>query len=205
MSTTVVSQKRDQAKAVARVLAAIPGVEGVCVFGSVAREQARVGSDIDLLVLGTDEWLAPSMLLRRLPVELRTVQLSLSYHTADSLDRYLHRRSRFGAHLRREGWILYDPLGELRRAFATDIPVSTAEELAAQRVTLITMHIWSVSVGAFCSRSPTFTGSAGQWCSRSSPNTGRWSSTAGARLGPSWNCILTACGCRGNRATCAVL
>lgn len=133
MLTTVVSRKRDQAKTAAKVLAAVPGVQGVCVFGSVARGQARVGSDIDLLVLGTDEWLTPSMLSRQMPAELHTAQLSLSYYTTDSLDRYLHRWSRFSAHLRREGWILYDPLGELRRALATDIPVSTAEEIAAQR------------------------------------------------------------------------
>jgi predicted nucleotidyltransferase len=133
MLTTVVSQKRDQARAAAEVLAAVPGVAGVCVFGSVARGHARVGSDIDLLVLGTRKRLTPSMLLRRLPVELRMAQLSLAYHTADSLDRYLRQWSRFGAHLRREGWILYDPLGELRRLLAADIPVSTTEELAAQR------------------------------------------------------------------------
>jgi predicted nucleotidyltransferase len=133
MSITVVSQKRDQAKAAAKVLAAVPGVQGVCVFGSVARGRPRVGSDIDLLVLGADERLSPSMLLRQMPAELRTAQLSLAYHTAGSLDRHLHRWSRFGAHLRREGWILYDPLGELRRALATDIPVSTAEEIAVQR------------------------------------------------------------------------
>lgn len=133
MLTTVVLQKRGQARAVAEVLAAVPGVAGVCVFGSVARGHARVGSDIDLLVLGTRKRLTPSMLLRRLPVELRMVQLSLAYHTADSLDCYLRRWSRFGAHLRREGWILYDPCGELRRLLAVDIPVSTTEELAAQR------------------------------------------------------------------------
>jgi predicted nucleotidyltransferase len=133
MSTTVGSEKRDQAKAASAALAAVPGVEGVCVFGSVARGQADVGSDIDLLVLGTDKRLTPSTLLRRLPTELRSARISLSYHTADSFNLYLHRWSRFGAHLRREGWILHDAHGELRRALTIDIPVSTTEELTAQR------------------------------------------------------------------------
>ncbi|MGQ0779394.1 MAG: nucleotidyltransferase domain-containing protein [Pseudonocardiales bacterium] len=133
MSTTVAAEKRDQAKAASEALAAVPRVEGVCVFGSVARGRADVGSDIDLLVLGTDERLTSSTLLRQLPAELRVARISIFYHTADSLDRYLHRWSRFGAHLRQESWILYDPHGELRRVLATDIPVATTEELAAQR------------------------------------------------------------------------
>lgn len=133
MSGAVLAEKRDQAKAASEALAAVPGIEGVCVFGSVARGQADVGSDIDLLVVGTDERFSPSILRSRLPTELQVARISLTYHTTESLDRYLHRWSRFGAHLRQEGWILHDARGELRRALAADIPVSTTEELAVQR------------------------------------------------------------------------
>jgi predicted nucleotidyltransferase len=133
MSTTADLEKRDQAEAASRALAAVPGVTSVVIFGSVARGQATENSDIDLIVLGTDDHLTPSALRRSLPAALQAAPISLSYHTANSLEQYLRRWSRFAVHLRREGRILYDPNGELRRLLSVDIPVSTMQELRAQR------------------------------------------------------------------------
>jgi predicted nucleotidyltransferase len=133
MVTNAAHDKREQAEEASRVLAAVPGVTSIAIFGSVARGQTGTDSDIDLIVLGTDDRLTPSRLRRRLPVALQDAPISLSYHTARSLEQYLRRWTRFGAHLRREGRILYDPNGELRRLLSIEIPISTAQELDAQR------------------------------------------------------------------------
>ena len=111
----------------------VDGIEGVCLFGSVARGTARSESDIDLLVVGSDPTMTQSQLRRRLPDELGRMRMSLAYHTPDTLTRYLRRWSRFGAHLRREGEVLFDTSGALRRLLAEDVPISTQEELSAQR------------------------------------------------------------------------
>jgi hypothetical protein len=55
-----------------------------------------------------------------------------AYHTPESLATYLRRWSRFGAHVRQEGEILFDRDGRLHDALEEDIPVSTLEEFAAQ-------------------------------------------------------------------------
>jgi len=133
MATKAAQEKRDQAEAASRALAVVPGVISVAIFGSVARGRASPDSDIDLIVLGTDDRLTPSALRKRLPVVLQDAPISLSYHTISSLEKHLHRWTRFGAHLRREGQILHDPKGELQRLLSVEIPISTAQELDAQR------------------------------------------------------------------------
>src|SRR5947209_18172916 len=133
MSNAAGQEKLDQAEAASKALAAVRGVAGVLVFGSVARGQANAASDIDLLVLGTDHDLTPATLRNRLPNALQAAPISLSCHTPEGLEQYLRKWSRFATHLRREGRILYDPKGELERLLSMDIPVSTALEIEAQR------------------------------------------------------------------------
>jgi predicted nucleotidyltransferase len=112
--------------------ASVPGLDGICLYGSVARGEEHEGSDIDLLVLGKNPQLTPSRLRKHLPDDLRDARVMFAYHTPDTLEAYLHRWSRFGAHVRREGEILFDPDGRLRGVLEEDIPVSSREELAAQ-------------------------------------------------------------------------
>jgi predicted nucleotidyltransferase len=123
----------EQAVSVSEHLATrVPGIDGVCLYGSVARGDEHEGSDIDLLVLGRSPEMTPSWLRQQLPTYLRDAHVNFAYHTARSLDAYLHRWSRFGAHMRHEGKILFDPNGDLKLAFEEEIPVSTLEELQAQ-------------------------------------------------------------------------
>lgn len=124
---------RDRAVEVGDHLAAsVPGVNAICLYGSVARGEEREGSDIDLLVVGSDPTLTASELRKRLPGKLREEPVALAYHTPQSLGAYLHRWSRFAAHVRREGEVLFDSGGWLQQALAEEIPISTRDELAAQ-------------------------------------------------------------------------
>ena len=132
MPSHATAEKRAQAALASAALAKVPGVKGILLFGSVAREQAKVGSDVDLLVLGDDDELSPSKLRQRLPRSLSKASISLTYHTSTTLRNYLHQWTRFGFHLRKEGIILYDAHGELRDILSVDIPVSLAPELHAQ-------------------------------------------------------------------------
>jgi predicted nucleotidyltransferase len=111
----------------------VDGIEGVCLYGSVARGTAANKSDIDLIVLGSDPSLTRSQLRRGLPRDLRDLPMSLDYHTPTTLDRYLRNWSRFGAHLRTEGTVLFDLHGSLGNLLERDLPVSTVEELGVQR------------------------------------------------------------------------
>jgi predicted nucleotidyltransferase len=91
-----------------------PQIRGVCLFGSVARGDAGPDSDLDLLVVGDDPQLAPSLIRRSLNLREARPRVSIIYHTADTLDRYLKTGSRFLLHLQLEGDVLYDSSGVLR-------------------------------------------------------------------------------------------
>lgn len=133
MSSIAVAEKRAQASAACQILARVPGVTSVALFGSVARGDAKPQSDIDLIVLGTSEDLTSSGLRHQLPFELSDADISISYYTPESLDDYLRRWSRFGAHLRLEGRILHDTDGRLEGILAEERPISTDHEFATQR------------------------------------------------------------------------
>lgn len=132
MSSSAALEKRTQARAASRLLADVPGVQSVALFGSVARGDAESTSDIDLIVLGDSDELTSSELRRRLSPALAGVDISVSYHTPASLLSYLKRWSRFGAHLRLESTILYDQDGVLGQILASDRPIDTRYELASQ-------------------------------------------------------------------------
>lgn len=115
------------------LVSSVPELLGICLFGSVARGTATQTSDIDLLVVTTNPGLTPSDIRRHLPVDLGQTPLSLACHTPESLERYLHRWSRFAAHLRREGKVLFERDAALSGLLAHEVPISTREELRAQR------------------------------------------------------------------------
>lgn len=132
MPKSAAAEKSEQARAASRLLADVPGVKGVALFGSVARGDAVASSDIDLIVLGTSEELTSSALRRCLSPSLSGVDISVRYHTPASLETYLAHWSRFGAHLRIEGRILYDMNGDLSRILTAERPIETKYEFAAQ-------------------------------------------------------------------------
>lgn len=128
------SQLLERANRVSQALVlSVPDLLGVCLYGSVARGTATEASDIDILVVARDTDLTPSDVVCRLPTSLRAGPLSLACHTPDSLDRYLQRWSRFAAHLRREGRVLFERDATLTSRLEREAPISTREELRAQR------------------------------------------------------------------------
>lgn len=97
----------------ADLVSAFPQINGVCLFGSVARGDAGPDSDLDLLVVGDDPELTPSIIRRRLHLQGSMPRVSLVYHTAETLNRYFETGSRFLLHLQLEGDVLYDSSGLL--------------------------------------------------------------------------------------------
>lgn len=121
MSTSL----RERADQVTEALVGeFPDVSGVCLFGSVARGDSDALSDIDLFVVGEDPKLTPSKIRRRLKLGGGAPKVSIVYHTARTLDRYVKSGSRFLVHLQLEGEVLYDAAGTLR-AIQDRPPLST--------------------------------------------------------------------------------
>src|SRR5215469_7652833 len=128
-------QLRERAWSIAQALASLPAVEAVCLFGSVARGNLHEASDIDLLVVGSDNELSPARLHRMLPNELRHAKLSLAYYTLDEVRKILAAGSPFGVHLLREARILYDRDGilhNLLRGHGSGAAISVKKELDAR-------------------------------------------------------------------------
>jgi predicted nucleotidyltransferase len=125
---------RTHAHVIARHLAEAPAVEGVCLFGSVARGDAVETSDIDLLVVGADTELTPSKLLRTIPEQLRNLRLSLLYYSGDDLEALFASGASFVDHLRHEGEILYDERGTLSHVLEDEFSPSlnVADELESE-------------------------------------------------------------------------
>ena len=97
----------DDAQAIVRQLVrAHPSIEGVIVFGSVARGDADEWSDVDLVVIGSD----PEMTAQQLRSALtgHEDRLSFIYYTASTLRNLCHERALFVSHIQREGIVLYD-------------------------------------------------------------------------------------------------
>jgi predicted nucleotidyltransferase len=117
----------------AALVASLPGLQGICLFGSVARGTATEASDIDLLVVTDEPGRTVSELKALVATELRDAPVSLAAHTPGSLDVYLGRWSRFAAHLRLEGKVIFDRDGRLGDLLGREMPISTRAELDALR------------------------------------------------------------------------
>lgn len=105
---------RDRAEEVTEILVErFPGLSGVCLYGSVARGEDGPDSDLDLLVVGEDPDLRPSVMRRALGGEEEGTRISIVYHTPGTLRRYLESGSRFLLHVQLEGEVLFDPSGLL--------------------------------------------------------------------------------------------
>jgi hypothetical protein len=110
------SLRRQKAQVLAdTIIASVPSVEAICLFGSVARGADDEWSDIDLLVVGSNPELTPTGILRRLPERVKPDRLSLLYYPSTNLTQLYDQGDLFVAHLRREGAILYDKSGVLER------------------------------------------------------------------------------------------
>lgn len=102
--------KREEAEGIAEALIdAHIGVQSILLFGSVAREDPGIDSDIDLMAVSAEPLRGP--LLKRLG---RKSRVSLVCHTWESLSRARAEDWSFFVHLREEGRILYEVEPRLR-------------------------------------------------------------------------------------------
>jgi predicted nucleotidyltransferase len=114
VSTETVRSAWDVAGEVATSFAGLPEIDGVLLFGSVARQRSGPDSDIDMLVVGTDPALTSRVLVAGLPARLRRWRLAVQYYTQKDLSQLFEAGPAFTDHLRGEGVILYDRDGRLR-------------------------------------------------------------------------------------------
>lgn len=101
------------AKAIARRLGrAFPSIDGISLYGSVARGDATAWSDIDLLVIGSQPRLSPARLKNSLPPAVRD-RTSIIFYPTSAFRRHYEERALFIAHIRKEAKILLDRRGVL--------------------------------------------------------------------------------------------
>lgn len=119
----------------ALLVGAFPAIEAVLLCGSVARGDANPWSDIDLVVTSSDPTLTVAE-LRKVISERNHV--SLIYYRTPSFETLHQRQPSFIAHLRKEGMVLFDPKGIMRRvldSFAVT-KADVAKELKMHRAKL---------------------------------------------------------------------
>jgi len=128
---------RDAEDLTAVLVQAFPSIEAVLICGSVARGDANPWSDIDLVVTSSDPKLTVAE-LRRVISERNHV--SLIYYRTPSFETLYQHRPLFVAHLKKEGIVLFDPAGMLRRMIdRPTMPVTkaaVAEEIEMYRAKL---------------------------------------------------------------------
>jgi len=131
---TLVAEKRHQARSIAKRLQDIDGVDGVCLFGSLARGEPDEWSDIDLLVVAREEELRPTTLLAALPEPLKRERLSFVCYSSEELLDLFKAGSSFIDHLRHEGKVLFDRSGVLRHVLSGPFEpqAGVREELEAE-------------------------------------------------------------------------
>jgi predicted nucleotidyltransferase len=97
-----------------RVVENFPTISAICLYGSVARGDDDELSDIDLLILGDDPNLSPSVIRKRIGGGERD-RVSIVYHTADTFEDFVTSQNRFLVHIQKEGEVLHDSSGTLRK------------------------------------------------------------------------------------------
>jgi predicted nucleotidyltransferase len=118
---------RDAEELTSQLAGAFPAIEAVLLCGSVARGDANPWSDIDLLVTSSDPKLTVAE-LRHVISERSNV--SLIYYQTPSFATSCQRHPLFTAHLKKEGVVLFDPVGVLRRML--DTPTFTKADVAEE-------------------------------------------------------------------------
>jgi predicted nucleotidyltransferase len=141
----------DIAEEVAAAFADLPEIDGVLLFGSVARQRNDPGSDIDMLVVGTDPALTSRGLVAGLPTRLRRHRLAVQYRTRKDLARLFETGPAFTEHLRREAVILRDRDGSLRELIGRQArrAISEDDEIALHLDRLHLLEDWPQYNGNF--------------------------------------------------------
>jgi predicted nucleotidyltransferase len=141
----------EAAELAAASLSALPDIQGVLLFGSVARRRSDPDSDIDMLVVGTTPGLMTGALLAALPANLRKWHLSIQYYTTGELAELFAAGPAFTDHLRREGVVLYDRDGRLGELISSPggRAISIDDEIALQLSRLGPLEAWPQYNGNF--------------------------------------------------------
>lgn len=118
---------RDAQHLTSQLVRAFPAIDSVLLCGSVARGDANPWSDIDLLVTSSDPKLTVA--------ELRNVisersHVSLIYYRSPLFATACQRHPLFIEHLKKEGVVLFDPVGVLSRML--DTPTYTKKNIAEE-------------------------------------------------------------------------
>jgi predicted nucleotidyltransferase len=126
---------RDAKELTSQLVGAFPEIEAVLLCGSVARGDANPWSDIDLLLTSSDPKLTVAE-LRKVIAERNNV--SLIYYRTPSFATSWQRHPLFTAHLKKEGVVLFDPVGVLSRMLDTPnfTKANVAEEIRQYRAKL---------------------------------------------------------------------
>jgi predicted nucleotidyltransferase len=124
LHTPTIGDARDLTALLVR---AFPAIEAVLLCGSVARGDANPWSDIDLVVTSSDPKLTVAEL--RKGISERN-HVSLIYYQTPSFETLYRRHPLFIAHLKKEGVVLFDPAGVLKRML--DSPTVTKADVAEE-------------------------------------------------------------------------
>ena len=131
-------------------LAKDPDIEGVLLYGSVARGDTSDSSDIDLLVIGARGERTTRDLRRAVALLDPDGRASFVFHTGETFDGIVRDGSRFLVHLRLEGQALLDRSGRLARFMGGPwTPVSVEEEIATELARLANYRRPEVFGGRF--------------------------------------------------------
>ena len=112
---------RDPSGLLGRVEAAIGPVQAAMLYGSQARGSAGKRSDIDVLVLVSED-----------PRNVTDGDLMITAYLPDHLLALAERGSIFVLHLRHDGVVLHDPAGTLSATLSAYRPPSNPDRLAAE-------------------------------------------------------------------------
>ena len=118
------------------IVQSFSSIDAVILFGSVARGDADEGSDIDLVVIGSENDLTPEHL--RAPLSAWSDRVSLLYFPTSEFQRLYRERALFIAHLKKEGVVLYNRLDLLHTILSQPFSpvVNVGKEIKAHRAKL---------------------------------------------------------------------
>ena len=140
----------EAAELTAASLAGLPGIQGVLLFGSVARRRSDPESDIDMLVVGSIPGVTTRTLLGTLPANLRSWRLAIQYYTTGLLAELFAAGPAFTDHLRRDV-VLYERDGCLSELLGSPVrrAMSIDDEIALQLSRLGPLEAWPQYNGNF--------------------------------------------------------